>query len=261
MEEDISCNASLISAVMDTGLKDKTVLITEGDCDLARSMILAFAREGANLIVGRSRHCADTSDVIRQAETCGIRVVSGDWNIRDEASIQSLLDQSVAKIGTVDVLINNSESDSPVKSFEDMTYAEWSSVVDLGLSGSLFVTKAALPGMIEKQWGRIINFTGLAAFFGTDCARSTSQLGVVGLTRGIARWYGKDNVTANCIGPGGIVTESNTLSADFPPQPTDPVPRWGAPHEVASLAVYLASQDAAYITGQCILVNGGKFLL
>jgi 3-oxoacyl-[acyl-carrier protein] reductase len=245
---------------METGLRGKTVLITEGACDLARSMILAFAREGANLIVARSRQCADTSDVIRHAETCGIRVVSGDWNIRDEASIQSLLDRSVAKIGTIDVLINNSESDSPVNSFEAMTYAEWSSVVDIGLSGSLFVTKAALPGMIEKQWGRIINFTGLAAFFGTDCAHSTSQLGVVGLTRGIARWYGKDNVTANCIGPGGIET-TDSIDADFPPQRTDPVPRWGAPNEVASLAVYLASEDAAYITGQCILVNGGKFLL
>jgi 3-oxoacyl-[acyl-carrier protein] reductase len=224
-------------------------------------MIRAFAAEGANLIVGRSPTSGQTGDIVRESEIAGVRVVTGEWDIRDEASIQSMVEQSVVQFGAIDVLINNTEAESSGKSFADITYAEWANVIDTGLGGALFVTKAVLPGMIDKQWGRVINFTGLAAFFGTDCARTTTQLGIVGLTRGISRWYGKDNVTANCIGPGGITPEAGGSSTEFAPQPTDPVPRWGTPHEVASLVVYLSSNDAAYITGQCILVNGGKFLL
>jgi 3-oxoacyl-[acyl-carrier protein] reductase len=246
---------------METGLTGKTVLITDGGSAAARAMIRAFAAEGANLIVGRSRTFGQSSAIVRESEVAGVRVVTGDWDVRDEASIQFMLEQSVAQVSTIDVLINNTEVESSGKSFADITYAEWENVIDTGLGGALFVTKAVLPGMIDKQWGRVINFTGLAAFFGSDCARTTTQLGIVGLTRGISRWYGKDNVTANCIGPGGITPEAGGSSTEFAPQPTDPVPRWGTPHEVASLAVYLSSNDAAYITGQCILVNGGKFLL
>ena len=115
--------------------------------------------------------------------------------------------------------------------------------------------------MIQQQWGRVINFTGLAAFRGSDPLASTTELGIVGLTRGIAREYGKYNITANCVGPGGVAGEEGQGAQLDPPQDRDALPRWGKPTEVAFLAVCLASEDAGYITGQCLLANGGKYYL
>ena len=91
--------------------------------------------------------------------------------------------------------------------------------------------------MIAQQWGRIINFTGLAAFQGTDALAASTERGMVGLTRGIAREYGKYNITANCIGAGGV------------------------PEDIAFLTVSLASENAGNVTGQCLLANGGKYFL
>jgi 3-oxoacyl-[acyl-carrier protein] reductase len=115
--------------------------------------------------------------------------------------------------------------------------------------------------MIEQQWGRIIHFTGLAATQGTDALAGSTELGMVGLTRGIAREYGKYNITANCIGAGGIAGEEADGGLFFPPGPRDPLSRWGTPEEIAFLAVTLASEHAAYVTGQCVLANGGKHFL
>jgi NAD(P)-dependent dehydrogenase (short-subunit alcohol dehydrogenase family) len=115
--------------------------------------------------------------------------------------------------------------------------------------------------MIAQQWGRIINFTGLAAFQGADALAGSTELGMVGMTRGIAREYGKYNITANCIGAGGIESEKADGGLSFPPGTRDPLNRWGKPEEIAFLAVALASEEAGYVTGQCVLANGGKYFL
>jgi 3-oxoacyl-[acyl-carrier protein] reductase len=115
--------------------------------------------------------------------------------------------------------------------------------------------------MMEQQWGRIINFTGLAALQGTDALAGSTELGMVGMTRGMAREYGKYNITANCIGAGGIENEEAEGGLAFPPGRRDPINRWGKPEEIAFLAVSLASEAAGYVTGQCVLANGGKYFL
>jgi len=118
-----------------------------------------------------------------------------------------------------------------------------------------------LPRMMAQQWGRIINFTGLAALQGTDALAGSTELGMVGMTRGMAREYGKYNITANCIGAGGIESEEAEGGLSFPPGTRDPLTRWGKPEEIAFLAVALASEAAGYVTGQCMLANGGKYFL
>ena len=115
--------------------------------------------------------------------------------------------------------------------------------------------------MIAQQWGRIINFTGLAGFQGTDALAGLPELGMVGMTRGIAREYGKYNITANCIGAGGIEGEEAEGGLSFPPGPRDPINRWGRPEEIAFLAVSLASEHAGYVTGQCVMADGGRHFL
>ena len=96
---------------------------------------------------------------------------------------------------------------------------------------------------------------------GTDTLAGATELGMVGLTRGIVREYGQYNITANCIGAGGIASEEAEGRLAFPPGARDPLKRWGKPEEIAFLAVSLASTDAGYVTGQCVLANGGKYCL
>jgi NAD(P)-dependent dehydrogenase (short-subunit alcohol dehydrogenase family) len=115
--------------------------------------------------------------------------------------------------------------------------------------------------MIGQQWGRIINYIGLAGFQGANFADSAIELGLVGLTRGIAREYGRYNITANCIGPAGIETDKENAIPGLSPGSHGPLPRLGKPEEVAFLAVCLASENAGYVTGQCLLANGGRHFL
>jgi 2-hydroxycyclohexanecarboxyl-CoA dehydrogenase len=115
--------------------------------------------------------------------------------------------------------------------------------------------------MIERKWGRIINFSGIAPFLGTGPAKAMVKIGIVGLTRGLAREFAEYNITANCIGPGLFDVERDAFQRDKPLPPTQPIRRPGKPAECASLMLYLASENAGFITGQCYLMNGGMYFL
>ena len=128
-------------------------------------------------------------------------------------------------------------------------------------TGSSQLFKQVIPQMIQQQWGRVINFTGVDAFNGADVMSSATEMGLVGLTRGIAREYGKHNITANCIGPGGIENQESEGLHPVEPSQRNSIPRRGTPEEIAFLAVTLCSEGASYITGQCLLADGGKHFL
>jgi NAD(P)-dependent dehydrogenase (short-subunit alcohol dehydrogenase family) len=167
----------------------------------------------------------------------------------------------MAELGRIDVVVNNVLLPVPAQPFGAVPFAVWKRKIEVELTGSFFLFKAVLPQMIEQQWGRIINFTGLAALQGADPLAGSTEQGMVGLTRGLAREYGKYNITANCIGAGGVAGEAVEGGLSYAPGPRDPITRWGKPEEIAFLAVSLASEDAGYVTGQCILANGGKYFL
>jgi len=149
----------------------------------------------------------------------------------------------------------------PAHAFGAVPFDVWKRKIEVELTGSFFLFKAVLPRMMAQHWGRIINFTGLAAFHRTDALAGSTEQGMVGLTRGMAREYGQHNITANCIGAGGIETEEADGGLSFPPGARDPLNRWGKPEEMAFLAVALASEEAGYVTGQCVMANGGKYSL
>jgi 3-oxoacyl-[acyl-carrier protein] reductase len=115
--------------------------------------------------------------------------------------------------------------------------------------------------MIQQNWGRLIHFVGLNGFVGGAIATSTTHMGLVGLTRGMASQYGKFRITANCIGYGGVDAVDGFPDAYPPAKLNDPLNRLGTVQELSSAAVYLASEAAGYISGQCYLVNGGKYFL
>lgn len=246
---------------METNLKGKTVFVTEALRHFGTPMALAFAREGANLFLATLSDQEQLAHTARTVASVGVKVETGRCDLSSEAQVEAAVDKCIAELGRVDVVVNNVLFPVPAHGFGDVPFEVWKRKIEVELTGSFFLFKAVLPRMIAQQWGRIINFTGLAAFQGTDALAGSTELGMVGMTRGIAREYGKYNITANCIGAGGIETEEAEGGLSFPSGPRDPIDRWGKPEEIAFLAVSLASDHAGYVTGQCVMANGGKYFL
>jgi NAD(P)-dependent dehydrogenase (short-subunit alcohol dehydrogenase family) len=246
---------------VETNLKGKTVFVTEALRHFGTPMALAFAREGANLFLATLGDHEPLEHTARAVASLGVKVVTGPCDLSSEAQVEAAVQKCMAELGHVDVVVNNVLFPVPAQAFGDVPFAVWQRKIAVELTGSFFLFKAVLPQMMAQQWGRIINFTGLAAFQGTDALGGSTELGMVGMTRGIAREYGKYNITANCIGAGGIETEEAEGGLSFAPGPRDPINRWGKPEEITFLAVSLASEEAGYITGQCVLANGGKYFL
>jgi 3-oxoacyl-[acyl-carrier protein] reductase len=246
---------------VETNLKGKTVFVTEALRRFGTPIALAFAREGANLFLATLSDHEPLAHTARAVSSLGVKVVTEVCDLSREAQVEAAVHKCMAELGHVDVVVNNVLFPVPAQDFGAVPFAVWKRKIEVELTGSFFLFKAVLPRMMAQQWGRIINFTGLAAFQGTDALAGSTELGMVGMTRGIAREYGKYNITANCIGAGGIESEEAEGGFSFAPGPRDPINRWGKPEEIAFLAVSLASEEAGYVTGQCVLANGGKYFL
>ncbi len=246
---------------METDLKGKNVLVTEVGNPLGRSTALAFAREGANLVLG-SLHDSDAL-IAAHHETArlGVKVIAASYEVAREDGIKQFVQRGLDELGHIDVLLNNMAWPAAKQSFAGTSFATWKGAIHLGLTGSLFMCRAVLPGMVERRWGRLIQCIGLEGFIGGDPATSAAHAGLIGLTRGIATQYGKYRITANCIGYGGFDGLDNFPGAYPVSRLNDPLARCGTGQEVSSAAIYLASEDAGYVTGQCYLVNGGKYFL
>jgi 3-oxoacyl-[acyl-carrier protein] reductase len=246
---------------VETQLRGKTVLITEAVHHFGTPIALAFAREGANLFLASLSADADLDHSARAAASLGVKVATGACDLSREDQISAMVQQCMAELGGIDVVVNNVLLPTPAQAFGSVPFAVWQRKIEVELTGSFFLFKAVLPHMIAQSWGRIINLTGLSAFQGADALTGSTEMGMVGLTRGIAREYGKYNITANCLGTGGIEGEEAEGGLLFPPGARDPISRLGKPEEIAFLAVSLASEAAGYVTGQCVLANGGKYFL
>lgn len=246
---------------MESHLAGKTVLITEAAGTFGAPTALGFAREGCNLVLGTSGPVDGLSPTVEAAVELGAKVITGRWDVSVEEEVGQLVSRCMGELGGIDVVVNNATVPLAADSVEDIPFAEWERKMAVELTGTTFVCKAVLPGMMEREWGRVINYIGLAGFKGSSAPDAAVDLGLVGLARGIAREYGRHNITANCIGPGGVESAGEMGVLPLPPSEGDAVPRWGTPEELVFLAVCLASRDAGYVTGQTLLANGGKFFL
>ncbi|MEM7406952.1 MAG: SDR family NAD(P)-dependent oxidoreductase [Pseudomonadota bacterium] len=245
---------------MDTGLRGRTVLITGAARNIGRESALQFAREGAHLAIctrGNLAGLAATEDMLQAA---GARVFAAQCDVADGDEVRRFVADAKAALGPIAVAINNAVYRAE-EDFLAQSYAQWSRNIAVNLDGPFHICQAVLPDMLAAGWGRIINYSGIAPFVGHGPAKGAVKLGIVGFTRGLAQSYGGQGVTANCIGPGMIDVERDAWQREKKAAPGQPVPRLGTPAEIASLAVYLASEQAAFITGQCYLANGGQYFL
>ena len=244
---------------MDTGLKGRTVLITGASRNIGHHTAVLFAREGANLAICTRRSMERLNQTASEVERAGAKVITGRCDVTDGDAVASFVKCTCEEFGSVDVVVNNAVYRAEGNLLEETDEA-WTRNIDVNLNGPYHICKNAVPYMIQREWGRIINFSGIAPYLGTFPGKAMVKLGIVGFTRGLAKQFGEHNITANCIGPGRIDVERDAYQKKKNFHDHQLIRRYGTPDEVASVVVYLASEMAGYITGQCYLVNGGAYL-
>ncbi len=240
----------------------RTALITGGGRNIGRACVLGLAEDGFNVVVNGSSDSAACEAVAKEAAAFGVEtlVVMGDVGRPEDC--QRIASAAIARFGAVDALLNNAAL-RPNKPFLEMTEAEWRRVIAVDLDAAVWLSRACLPGMIDRGWGRIVNFAGMNAIHGHAGRTpvSVAKHGVWGLTKALAMEFGPKNITVNTISPGPIApdTEEKNASAQARKDSISRVPlgRMGTPVEVAAAARLLVSQAGGYINGQMIQVNGG----
>lgn len=239
----------------------RTALVTGAGRNIGRACALGLAQDGLNVVVNGSANRAACEAVAQAAAALGVesRVVMGDVGLPAEA--RRIADEAITRFGAVDVLVNNAAL-RPNKPFLEITDVEWRRTIAVDLDAAVWLARACLPGMLEKGWGRIVNFTGMNAIHGHAgrAPVSVAKHGVWGLTKALAKEFGPRGVTTNAISPGPIRGERDDAASARQVEATVarvPVGRMGTPEEVAAALRLMVSDAGAFINGQMIQVNGG----
>jgi 3-oxoacyl-[acyl-carrier protein] reductase len=259
---------------MDLGLKDRNVIVAAASEGIARAAAEKFAAEGARVaLCSRDlKKLNPTAEHIRS--TYGVSVLSEALDVTDEAAVQQFVSHVAAEFGSVDVCVINAGG-PPAKMFLSTTTEEWKRAVDLNLMSTVHFSRAVLPLMQQKRWGRIVTITSVSVRQPVSdlIYSNTVRAGVLGLLKSLSNEFGKDGITVNNVAPGytatarlrqliakravdnGVSEEEYTirLGADAA------LKRVGEADEVADAIVWLASERASFITGQTLLVDGGLF--
>ena len=243
-------------------LNGRVAVVTGASRGLGKAMALALGAAGARLALV-SRSADQLSEVAREARAVGAEAEVFPADVGDEKQVLQLGRDVMAKLGAADILINN--AGTVVRSLGvDFTLADWNTVLNTNLTSAFLMSRTFVPRMKGRGYGRVINISSIMAHISLPqrTAYSASKAGLLGFTRALALELAPDNITVVAISPGPFLTEMTAplaadpaVNAQFRAQV--PLGRWGKPEEVGKLALYLCSDEASYITGTDILIDGG----
>ncbi|HEY6957836.1 MAG TPA: SDR family oxidoreductase [Candidatus Limnocylindria bacterium] len=238
------------------------VIVTGGAHGIGREYCRAFAAVGAKVVVADiDRHGADLV-----ARDLGRDAIALAVDVADERSVGALAPAVTERFGGIDVLVNNAAmyATVPIRrvGIADLTVAEWDAVMAVNLRGMFLCSRAVVPAMKARGAGRIINIASGTVFAGSGALHyATSKAGVLGFTRNLARELGPHGITVNTLAPGATVTEMTdpeTTRSHADTARSRAIPRAEVPADIVGAAVFLASPAAAFITGQTLVVDGGR---
>ncbi|HEY7533860.1 MAG TPA: SDR family NAD(P)-dependent oxidoreductase [Nitrospiraceae bacterium] len=241
----------------------KVALITGGNAGIGEAIAKVFAREGASVVItGRRKDELDR--VAKDIETNGGTVMVAVGSVTDESHAQTVVQQAMQRFGRLDILVNNAGIGDFGKRLHEIDDNTWSQVLDVNLTGVFRVTRAAVPAMLKSGGGAIINISSVASLVGIPSlpAYAASKGGLDAMTRAMAIDYASDNIRCNVVNPGLIATPMAAPLMSNPEQLEPilahyPLRRAGKPEEVANLVLYLASDDATWVTGGTFPIDGG----
>ena len=234
----------------------KTVLITGGSRGIGSELVRHFAKNGYSVAFTYKSSVNEASDLAKETGALAIRADSAV-----ESDVLSAVEKTVESFGGIDCLINNAAISS-FSLFTDITLDEWNNMLAVNLTGAFLYSKAVIRDMLKRKRGRIINIASMWGLVGSSCEvhYSATKAALIGMTKALAKEVGPSGITVNCIAPGVINTDMNAaLSEEDKAALCDETPlmRIGEPSEVASAALFLAGDDASFITGAVLNVNGG----
>lgn len=244
-------------------LKNKVAIVTGSTSGIGIGIARLYAAEGAQVIVC-GRRAEKGQGVVDSIIAEGGKAAFHAMDITDPASIEKLVEDTAATYGHIDILVNNAANvalkDGRV---DELTIEMWDAIFQSDMRGTFYVTKCALPHMIQAGGGSIINIGSMASCGGDlgSTAYASAKAGVDMFTKSVALQYGKQNIRCNCVRPGLIVTPDN--EAKVPPALKEiflsniMVNRYGCPEDIGNACVYFGSDESAYVTGQIITVDGG----
>jgi 3-oxoacyl-[acyl-carrier protein] reductase len=243
----------------------KVAIVTGGRRGIGRAIAENFARLGADVVI------ADRDLVEAQCTAGEIAAMSHHQaiglpvDVADSASASQMVEASLAQLGRVDILVNNAgvTRDTLIMRMDE---SDWDAVLDVNLKGAWNCCRAVVRAMMKQRYGRIVNISSVSGLAGQagQTNYSASKAGLIGLTKALAREVASRGITVNAVAPGFVPT---ALTNDLPQELKDsmmkliPLGRWGKPEEVAAAVTFLASDEAAYITGQVLSVDGGMMMM
>ncbi|MCX5798405.1 MAG: 3-oxoacyl-ACP reductase FabG [Proteobacteria bacterium] len=244
-------------------LEGKNAVVTGGGRGVGRAISLAFAQEGANVIVNYAGNEKTANEVVGMIQAMGRKAVAVKGNVAVEEDAKKIVDACVENFGSIHILVNNAGISKPAM-LHKLTVDVWDEVVNVQMRGPWLCIKAASKYFMEQKYGRIINVTSVAGIVGTigQINYAAAKGGVVTLTKSAARELARYNVTANVISLGIVTTEMTmTLQTDEKLKEIYVkrilLNRYAEPEDVSPAFVFFASDDSRYITGQVLPVDGG----
>ena len=246
-------------------LEGKVAIVTGSGRNIGRATALELARRGVSVVVNARSNRGEADAVVVEIEALGGSAIAAIADVGVQEEVNAMVDAAIASFGKVDILINNAGLRA-ADSITDMTLEQWRGVMAVNLDGPFFASQAVIPGMIERGWGRYhqcVRAGTLSRAGRTGRNVCASKMGALGLTRALAAELAEHNILVNHIVPGAFDTSPPPGNATAFAGPPDaravgiPVGRLGLPEEIATTCAFLASDDASFITGQTIHVNGG----
>ena len=245
-------------------LDGQTAIVTGSSRNVGRAIALALAADGAAVVINARSDEDGATAVVAEIEAAGGKAIKHMADVTDEACVDAMAKACIDAFGGIHILINNAAIRRQ-QAIETMSLADWRAVTAVILDAAFLCARASLPHMVAAGGGAIVNIGGISAHFGAVDRPHVvaAKAGVIGLTKAIAVDYAARNVRANCVVPGTMDTTRGENAHPVAPHPGGHqalIDRLGTPEELAAAVRYLCSPDAAYVTGQTLHVNGGRYL-